>query len=395
MREINFSEGNIWNRWSGVKGIWDQLQGETKQFIKYHLEQAMSLEVHGRVGCDRYERSIGRRGYRNGNYSRDLLTTYGWIGSLSVPRIRDGGYESIVFERYRRRQRQIDRVILEAFLLGHSTRKTGRLFRGLFGESVSAQAVSNIVHELNDEVSAFHRRALTDDYRFLYLDGVWVTLSKPVKVKKVLLMALGVKGDGTKELLSFQLSSSESESCWWGFLLDLRERGLRGSNLELIVSDGAAGLIKAVSALYPRVKHQRCTYHKSVDLGNHLADGRHHHQIIRDALFIFSANNATEARRRLRIFTDKWTLKEPRAVCNFIKGFEYCLYYLEYPDSLKTTLKTNNPIERYLEEIRRRIIPMRAFNNEKSVNNIIYGIITYVLNNLNQDIPVCQFTQHA
>jgi putative transposase len=392
MREIDFSEGNLWNRWSGVKGIWDQIQGETKGFIKGQLERAMCLDVHGRVGCGRYERSFGRRGYRNGIYSRDLLTTYGWIGSLSVPRIREGGYEPMVFERYRRRQRQVDRVILEAFLLGHSTRKTGRLFRGLFGESVSAQAVSNIVHELDEEVAAFHRRALRDDYRFLYLDGVWVTLSKPVKVRKVLLMALGVKDDGTKELLSFQLSSSESESCWWGVLSDLKDRGLKGRDLEVIVSDAAHGLVKAIQAIYPRIKHQHCTFHHCQNLATHLQKKGHQHRIIADALFIFEAATETESRGRLHIFADKWLTQEPKAVRNFIKSFEYCLTYLEYPEPWRTLLKTNNPIERYLEEIRRRIIPMRSFNNARSVNRIIYGIIAYVLNH-NSDMPYEQFTQ--
>lgn len=386
MREMDFSEGNIRNRWLGVKGIWDEIQGETKRFIKGQLERAMGFEVCDRVGCGRYERSLDRRGYRNGTYRRDLLTSYGWIDALAVPRVREGGYEPTVFERYRRRQRQVDRVILEAFLLGHSTRKARRLFRGLFGASVSPQAVSNIVHELDDEVVAFHRRALRDDYHFLYLDGVWVTLSKPVKVKKVLLMALGVKADGSQELLSFQLASSESESCWWGILSDLKDRGLKGRDLEVIVSDAAQGLVKAVQALYPRAKHQHCTFHHCQNLASHLQMKSHWWRIFADALFIFEAATETESRARLHIFADKWLVKEPRAVRNFIKGYEYCLTYLEYPEPWRTRLKTNNPIERYLEEVQRRVIPMRTFNNTKSVNRIIYGIIAYVLNQ-NSDMP--------
>lgn len=166
-----------------------------------------------------------------------------------------GGFSSEVLERYRRRQRQVDRVLLEAFLLGHSTRKTRRLFLSLFGDSVSAQTISNIVKELDQGVQQFHRRPLGDDYayasrdQFLYLDGLWITLSKPVKVKKVLSVALGFsvlikrKADGSKELLrmhqeiSFQLVDSESESCWWGFLSDLKYRGLKGENLSLDPSE--------------------------------------------------------------------------------------------------------------------------------------------------------------
>jgi len=191
-------------------------------------------------------------------------------------------------ERYKRWQQQVDWVLLEAFLLGHSTRKTVRIFKRLFGDSVSPQTVSNIVKELNEQVRGFHRRALGDDYRFLYLDGLWITLSKPVKVKKVLLVALGIRIDGSKELLGFQLANSESESWWWGFLSDLKSRGLKGENLEVMVSDGASGLIKAFNALFPQVDHQLCTFHKASGLGLHLANRAHYSHIISDALYISS-----------------------------------------------------------------------------------------------------------
>jgi putative transposase len=392
MREMNFSESNLRNRWLGVNGIWRLIQGETKRFIKVRLEQILVGEQLARIRCGRYKRSKGRQGYRNGSYVRDLLTSYGWIEGLVVPRVREGGMESEVLERYRWRQRMVDKVLLQAFLLGHSTRKAVRLFKSLFESSVSAQTVSNIVKELNNQVQQFHRRPLDDTYRFLYLDGLWITLNKPVKVKKVLLVALGVRLDGSKELLSFQLADSESESWWWGFLSNLRDRGLKGENLEVMVSDGAGGLLKAFRALYPRVVQQLCAFHKVNDLDLHLLNRAHRSKIISDALYIFEGDTATEVRGRLRVFCQRWWSKEPKAVRNFVRGFEYCLTYLEYPEPLRTMLKTNNPIERYLQELRRRIIPMRVFNNSQSVERIIYGLIAYVLNQ-QQDLPENEFTQ--
>ena len=393
-RELDFSEGNLRDGWFGVKDFWKEIEGETKRFVKVRLERALVVEQRRRVGCGRYKRTGRRRGYRNGSYVRDLLTSYGWIKDLKVPRVREGGTESEVLERYRRRQRAVDRVLLEAFLLGHSTRKGIRWFKSLFGQGVSPQVVSNIVKELDQQVQQYHRRRLGDDYRFLYLDGLWITISKPVKVKKVLLMALGIRLDGTKQLLSFQLAGSESEASWWGFISDLKQRGLAGENLEVIVSDDASGLVKAHRALYPRVPHQLCTLHKAMGLAGHLTDKRHRRRIMADALRVFEGETATQVRKNLRAFRDKWSIKEPQAVRNFIRGFEYCLVYLGYPDPIRAMLKTNNPIERYLQEIRRRIIPMRSFNNAKSAERIIYGLVAYVLNQT-QDVPHHQFTQLA
>ena len=120
-----------------------------------------------------------------------------------------------------------------------------------------------------------------------------------------------------------------------------------------MVSDGVSGLIKAFCALYPRVSRQWCTFHKATDLGHHLVNKTHRNRIKSDALYIFEAETETELRKRLKVFCDKWSSKEPKAVKNFVKGFEYCMTYLEYPEPLRTMLKTNllmhthNPIERY------------------------------------------------
>jgi len=297
----------------------------------------------------------------------------------------------MVLAKYRRRQGAVDRVLLEAFLLGHATRKVRRLCRRVFGAELSAQGVSNIVKALDGEVAAFHQRRLEGRYRFVYLDGVWMTLSRPVKVKKVLLVALGVRPDGTKEVLGFQLVSGESESCWWGFIADLKGRGLSGP--ELIITDGATGLVKAVTALYPRIPHQRCCLHKILDLQGYLATPGHWRHLQAEALHIFEATTETEVRTRLRAFTARWSDRESKAVRVFRQNIDQCLVYLRYPPALHVSLRTTNPIDRYFQEIRRRTIPMRSFTNSASIERIAYGLIAYVLNN-QPDMPMTQFTQN-
>lgn len=392
MRELDFSEDNLFNRLCGVNTIWKMLQGEVKQYVKVRLERALAFETESRVGCDRYERSADRQDYRNGSYSRDLLTSYGWIEGLAVPRLRYGPVVSEVFGRYERRQRLVDRVLLESFLLGHATRKTRRLFGTLFGESLSAPTVSRVVAHLDGETAAFHSRSLSDRYRYVYLDGLWVTLRKPVKTKKVILVALGVTADGSRELLSFQLAANESESCWWGFISDMKTRGLRSP--QLVITDGAAGLIKAVQALYPRSDHQRCGVHKAFEAAGRVENRRLLHAFRLAAVGVFEAQTVSELRVRLSAFTERWSVREPKAVQAFLRGLDGCLTYLTYPPPLQKTLYNTNLIERYIEEIRRRTIPMRSFNNAQSAERIVYGIIAYVLNQ-QQDTPEYQFTQHA
>lgn len=394
MRELDFSEKNLFCRWLGVKTIWGLIQGEVKKSVKVTLERALASEVRAQVGCGRYERSSVRQGYRNGSYGRDLLTQYGWIEGLRVPRLRQGGVSTGVFARYQRRQRLIDMVLLQAFLRGQSTRQTRRVFGLLFGESVSAPTVSRIVAQLDEAVTAFHRRPLSSPYQWLYLDGFWVKLRKPVKTKKVILLAYGVRSDGTAELVSFQLAAGESEACWWGFLGDLKRRGLVDPGL--VITDGAAGLLKALAIVWPRARQQRCVVHKVRDAVDEVTEGRHRQALQRDALWIFeqTAETETEVRKRLHRFRRKWQRVEPRAVHILLRGIEHCFTYLDYPPELQPTLKSTNPIERQIEEFRRRIIPMRSFNNVRSAERIIYGLIAYVLNTNLMDTSTIQFTQN-
>ena len=399
MRELDFSKEKIRDGWEGVKDFGeDGFREQVLKLVKGTLGRVLVEELKGFVGCERYQRSEARRGYRNGSYGRDLLTSYGWLEDLKVPRVRDMSFRPSVWDRYKRRQKALDGVILEAFLLGHSTRKTARLFRLAFGGLISAQTVSNVIKLLDEEVVRFHTRRFEDSYRVLILDGLWIhpewihhewiKVASPFPVWKVVLMALGVRSDGKKELLSFQVVPSEKECHWWGFLSDLRSRGLVGENLEVVVHDGVGGLSSATSIVYPRARVQRCIFHKVSNIATHLRNFAHRRAILKDASHIYEADSGVELRKRLRSFCAKWSLLEPKAVKNFLTDFELTLTYLDYPPPWRTLIRTTNHIERIFEEFERRIKPMRRFANQKSAERILYGLIFYVLNENQQDMPI-------
>jgi putative transposase len=395
MRELDFSKENIGGGWGIVKDFWgDGLREKVLKLVRRMLGRVLVEEVKGVIGCKRYQRSKARKGYRNGSYCRDLLTRYGWVEDLKGPRVRGISFRPSAWDRYKRRQKALDGVILEAFLLGHSTRKTARLFKLAFGSLISAQTVSNVVKLLDEQVVGFRRRRFKDNYRVLILDGLWIRVAWPFPVRKVVLMALGVRHDGKEELLSFQVVPSEKECYWWGFLSDLKNRGLRGENLEVIVHDGAGGLSSAVSIVYPRAKVQRCVFHKISNLADNLRNFAHRRAILKDASDIYEAEGLLELRKNLRSFCAKWSPLEPKAVKNFLTDFELTLIYWDYPPPWRTLIRTTNHIERILEEFERRIEPMRRFANPKSAERILYGLIFYVLNENQQDISTANnFTQ--
>jgi putative transposase len=162
---------------------------------------------------------------RNGHYRRHLLTTLGDI-ELCVPRTRRFSPTAVI-RAYARREAEIDRVILAGFVLGLSTRKVGEALLAILGQKVSATTVSQVAKTLDQAVAAFHRRPLKNGYTALMLDGVVLARKTGAgALKRPVLVALGLRSDGKKEVIDFRLAASESAAEWERFLTDLFRRGL-------------------------------------------------------------------------------------------------------------------------------------------------------------------------
>src|SRR5262249_55284881 len=164
---------------------------------------------------------------------------------------------------YARRARAIDRVILAGFVLGLSTRKVGETLLALLGRAVSPTTVSQVAKTLDAAVAAFHRRLLQNRYAALMLDGVVLARKTGAgALRRPVLVALGLRLDGKKEIIDFRLAASESAAEWERFLADLYRRGLTGEGLDMICVDGGSGLLAALPGVFHGVSVQRCWAHK-------------------------------------------------------------------------------------------------------------------------------------
>src|ERR671915_885118 len=234
-----------------------------RQALKQLVEQRLEEEMAQYLGLSRYEHASDRHDYRNGHYVRHLLTEMGDL-ELLVPRSRKGGFPTKLFERYARRCRTVDRVLLACFCLGLSTPKAASVLAPVLGEKVSASTISRISQGLDQQVKQYHGRALEDRYHYLFFDGVVLKSKGALKVqKKILLCAFGITVEGRHEMIDFYPAASESAACWEAFLGDLYRRGLKGSPCQLMATDGGAGLHQALEIVYPKTLLQRCWAHKT------------------------------------------------------------------------------------------------------------------------------------
>jgi transposase-like protein len=239
---------------------------------------------------------------------------------------------------------------------------------------VSAQTVSRLIRDLDEAVSEFHRAPLADEWVYLFLDGVSLRVRRPTGRKRVqMLVAYGVRRDGRRQLLAFLRSQGESQSAWEGLLGDLYRRGLQGENLQLILTDGCAGLAAAIQTVYPRVLHQRCWVHKMRNILEHVRK-RDYDAVKQGAQAIYRAENRRQAEAAFRAFRRRWQREYGPMVRRLERDLPELLSFFSFPRHLWKKLRTTNVIERCFVEVRRRTRPMVCFVNVKSVDRIIYSI---------------------
>jgi transposase-like protein len=231
------------------------------------IEEVMREELEQCLGAEWGECTAERKGYRNGSYTRDLVTKTGRIEALSVPRDREGQFHTQVFERYGRYEPEVAEALTEMFVSGTSTHKVGKVAEKLMGVAPSSSAVSRLNHTLTEQFEAWRERSLLSHYRILYLDGIHFTVRHGTQTDStIILTALGVDLEGNKDVLALRACAEEDKDGWSCLLQDLRRRG--ATQMDLIVTDGHDGILAALSSLFPAALRQRCLVHKQRNVMN-------------------------------------------------------------------------------------------------------------------------------
>jgi len=313
---------------------------------------------------------------RNGSYQRHLLTELGAI-ELAVPRTRRY-CPSEVLRAYSRRSGEIDRMILAGFVLGLSTRKVGEALLELLGRKISATTVSRVVKTLDVAVAAFHRRPLKDAYKVLMLDGVVLARKTGAgALRRPVLVALGLRPDGKKEIIDFRLAKSESAAEWEVFLNALIRRGLTGARLEMVCVDGGQGLLAALPTALPGVPVQRCWAHKIRNVLDKVR-AADRDAVKRGLHAIMNATNAPAARHAARRFADRFDHICPAAVACLRDDLDELLTCFRYKTlDERKAVRTTNAIERRFREVRRRTSPMGTFQDRTSMDRILFAVFTH------------------
>jgi len=332
----------------------EDCQVVAKAAIKELLEKTMDGVLKEKISGHVQEHGAGSE-RRNGYYERDLLTSWGWISEIRVPRGRVTSVSDVVLPKYRRRQPEFDAAVMSSFLFGHSTRKSKRFFKELFGEmGVSHTTVSRILSDLDAKCRAWRNRPLSKPYAYLWLDGKCASIARARKRPYSVLWAYGATEDGCRELLGFQIHYSEGTAHWESLLLSLLDRGLDPEKLKLVVRDESSSSEQAILSLLGDVRQQSCSVHLQRNVGK-LVEKLNRGEFMDQIGEIFKQSSLREGRKTLEHVFYDWEHIEPKACLYLRHNVDKSLVFYEVANNpaWRSHLKSTNMLERFFRELKR------------------------------------------
>jgi len=361
------------NEMMGLRGILEKTPGAglLREMIGFAAQRLMELEVGGLTGAAYGEKAPERLVQRNGYRDRGWETRAGTV-ELRIPKLRRGSYLPGFLEPRRMAEKALTAVIQEACIQGVSTRSVDGPVKAMGMSGISKSRVSRLCEEIDERVSAFLGRPIEGDWPYLRLDATYVKVRQASRVVSVaVIIAVGVNGDGRREVLGLDIGPSEAETFWTAFLRKLARRGLRG--VKLVISDAREG-IKAAAAKVPCATWQRCRVHFARNVLAHA--GRSGRRVV--AAFIataFARNDAEAARLQWRKVADQLRPTLPKLAALMDQAETDVLSYMTFPAAHRARLHSVNPLERLNGEIKRRTDVAGIFPNEAAIVRLVGALL--------------------
>ncbi len=320
--------------------------------VEETLNAMLDAEADQLCGSKRYERSVERVDSRAGHYQRQLVTRAGEV-TVKVPKLRKLKFETEIIERYRRREASVEEALIEMYLAGVSVRRIEDITEALWGTRVSASTVSELNQKIYGTIEEWRNRPITGEFPYVYLDGICLKRSWGGEVRNVsVLVAIGVNRDGYREILGIAEGAKEDKEGWLGFLRHLKDRGLRG--VRLIISDACRGLVESLGEVFPAARWQRCTVHFYRNVFSVVPKAKMG-EVAAMLKAIHAQEDAEAARKKADdVIAKLKAMKLSKAAEIVAKGIHETLTYFHFPREHWRRIRTNNPLERIMREIRRR-----------------------------------------
>lgn len=354
-------------------------KGDLDELFRCHLELAVNsllqAELTAFLDYEKYDRAGFNSGNsRNGNYSRSFRTEYGEL-NLVIPRDRNGKFSQQTLPAYKRTNDSLETTIIQLFQKGITMSEISELIEKMYGHHYTPQTISNMTKIVSEDIIAFKERSLESRYSVIFMDATHIPLKRQTVSKEAVYIVIGIRLDGTKEVLGFSIAPTESSYVWKEILQDLKDRGLE--EVLLVVTDGLSGINDSIHSIYSNAQFQQCCVHISRNIA-HKVRVSDRQEVCNDFKLVYQAASKVEAMNQISFMIDKWKKQYPRVVKLLMNPA--ILTFYSFPPSIRRTIYSTNLIQGFNKQLKKYTKRKEQLPNEESLERFLVS----QFNNYNQ-----------
>jgi putative transposase len=341
------------------------------EVFRAHLETAvntlLATELTSFLDYEKYDRiGFNSGNSRNGAYSRTLHTEYGDL-EMKIPRDRNGEFKQQTVAPYRRTNDTLESFVIHLFQKGITMSEISDLIERMYGHHYTPQTISNMTKAMTEQVEAFRQRTLSPRYVCVYLDATYIAVKRETVSKEAVYLAVGIREDGSKEVLAYTIAPTESAFVWKELLLDLKERGTE--EVLLFISDGLKGITDSMFSVYPDARHQTCLVHLARTIA-HKVRVTDRAEICGDFKAVYRAESAEAGQKALEAFCSKWQSSYPKVTKPLAEN-PYIFTFYHFPKSIWRSIYSTNLIESFNKQIKKYTKRKEQFPNEEALERFL------------------------
>jgi putative transposase len=345
----------------GPEGVFTKLKGAV-------MERLLEAEISEHLGHERQGRRRSSNS-RNGHSAKTVQTETGPV-EIQVPRDREGSFEPKLVKKHQRRLEGFDEKVIALYARGMTQRDIQQHLRELYGTDVSPELISRATEGVMDEFRAWQTRPLEPVYPVVYLDALFVSVRDGGQVtKRAFYVALGVRVDGTRDVLGLWVAGSEGSKFWLTILTELQSRGVQ--DVLFICADGLTGLPQAIEAAFPKAVHQTCVVHliRSALRFVSWSDRKLVSAALRP---VYHAESEQAAELALEEAARQLDTRYPSVTRTFRARWAEFVPFLSYPPELRRMLYTTNAVESLNSQLRKTLRQRGPFPNDEAVFKLLF-----------------------
>lgn len=343
---------------------------------KRGIESLLRAELTEHLGYDKHVKSSDRRSNtRNGSSPKTIKTASGEF-LIDAPRDRDGSFDPVTVPKHKRISQKLEDVILHLCAKGMSTQDITDHMEELYGVRYSSSAISSITNQLLEDIKQWQGRTLDSVYTIVWLDAIRYKVKHDNRIiNKAILIVIGLKSDGKKEVLGLWVFQTESAAFWLEVLNDIKSRGVE--DLFIVASDNLKGLTKAISSVFPLAITQICIVHQIRNSLKHVS-WKDRKKLLSDLKKIYQAKDDKSAKAALNEFKSIWDEKYGYITKSWEKNWDNLTHFLAFPQEIRKIIYTTNVIESFNAVLRKFTKNKKVFPHDDAVLKSVWLAVQQV-----------------